>query len=68
MSVPNTGHAESLVTTVVNLLYISGIIVKMAATKKGKWDEKNMKMAVDGMMAGKLTLREAAGRFSEHFE
>lgn len=36
----------------------------MAATKKGKWDEENMKKAVDGMLAGKFTLREAADRFS----
>ncbi|PSN31341.1 hypothetical protein C0J52_24730 [Blattella germanica] len=36
----------------------------MAATKKGKWDEENMKMAVHSVLAGKFSWREAAARFS----
>lgn len=36
----------------------------MAAPKKGKWDQQKMKMAVDSVLAGKCSVREAAGHFS----
>ncbi|PSN56006.1 hypothetical protein C0J52_13718 [Blattella germanica] len=40
-----------------------GVIFKKTASKIRKWNETNMKMAVDGMLAGTFSLREAAARF-----
>ena len=36
----------------------------MATKIKGKWGEEQMKMAVDNVLSGKLSIREAAGHFS----
>lgn len=62
--VPSTGQKKNSRDKHTRLvIYFQGFLAAWPHPKKEKWNEENMKKAVNGVLRGKFSIRKAAGHF-----